>query len=78
MRLFGTFLPSDASLNPSGYKKGSSDGIYGAGVATQQFMANLLRYGDFDEYHFLIQLAIHPQSPVRLKPFLGSVNPIRA
>lgn len=60
MRLFGTFLPSDVSMNTTSYQKGSSDGIYGAGVATQQFMANLLHYGDFDEYHFF--------DPVRYKP----------
>ena len=51
MRLFGTFLPSDMTMNALSYQKGSSSGIYGAGVATQQFMENLLRYGDFDEYH---------------------------
>ena len=51
MRLFGTFLPLDVNMNDFGYQKGSSRGIYGAGVATQQFMTNLLRYGNFDEYH---------------------------
>ncbi len=51
MRLFGTFLPTDIGMNELGYQQGSSRGIYGAGVATQQFMANLLRYGNFDEYH---------------------------
>jgi len=34
------------------YQKGSTQGIYGAGVATHQFLVNLLRYGNFDEYHF--------------------------
>ena len=52
MRIFGTFLTSDVNMNDPSYQKGSSRGIYGAGVATQQFMTNLLRYGNFDEYHF--------------------------
>lgn len=52
MRLFGTFLSADVDLGALNYQKGSSRGVYGAGVATQQFVANLLRYGNFDEYHF--------------------------
>ena len=51
MRIFGTFLPPDVSMNDLSHQKGSSRGIYGAGVATQQFMTNLLQHGDFDEYH---------------------------
>ncbi|MDE0426386.1 MAG: glycosyltransferase family 4 protein [Candidatus Poribacteria bacterium] len=51
MRIFGTFLPPDVNMNTSSYQKGSSRGIYGAGVATQQFMTSLLRYGNFNEYH---------------------------
>ncbi|MYC78511.1 glycosyltransferase family 4 protein [Candidatus Poribacteria bacterium] len=51
MRIFGTFLPPDVSMNDLSHQKGSSRGIYGAGVATQQFMINLLQHGDFDEYH---------------------------
>lgn len=52
MRLFGTFLSADVDLGALNYQKGSSRGVYGAGVATQQFVVNLLRYGNFDEYHF--------------------------
>ena len=52
MRLFGTISPADVSIGKSSYQEGSSRGIYGAGVATQQFVVNLLRYGNFDEYHF--------------------------
>lgn len=60
MRLFGTISPADVSIGKSSYQEGSSRGIYGAGVATQQFMVNLLRYGNFDEYHFF--------DPYRHKP----------
>ena len=60
MRLFGTFLPLDVNMNDLNYQKGSSRGIYGAGVATQQFMTNLLRYANFDEYHLF--------DPNRYKP----------
>lgn len=52
MRLFGTFLSTDVDIGALNYQKGSSRGIYGAGVATQQFVVNLLQYGNFDEYHF--------------------------
>ena len=52
MRLFGTFTPADVNIGKLSYQQGSSRGIYGAGVAMQQFVINLLRYGDFDEYHF--------------------------
>ena len=77
MRLFGTFLPSDASMNPSSYKKGSSDGIYGAGVATQQFMANLLRYGDFDEYHIFDPVRYKPANPGEAETYFGLSEPDR-
>ena len=71
MRLFGAFLPSDISMNASSYQKGSSDGIYGAGVATQQFMANLLRYGDFDEYHLFDPLRYKPANPGEAEAYFG-------
>ena len=75
MRLFGTFLPPDVSMNASSYQKGSSDGIYGAGVATQQFMANLLRYGDFDEYHFFDPVRYNPAKPGEAEAFFGLSEP---
>lgn len=75
MRLFGTFLPPDVSMNASSYQKGSSDGIYGAGVATQQFMANLLRYGDFDEYHFFDPVRSNPAKPGEAEAFFGLSEP---
>lgn len=55
MRVFGSFLPLGMSLSDFGYRDGSSQGIYGAGVATTQFLKNLLLYGDFDAYHFFNQ-----------------------
>ena len=75
MRLFGAFLPSDISMNASSYQKGSSDGIYGAGVATQQFMANLLRYGDFDEYHLFDPLRYKPAKPGEAEAHFGLSKP---
>ena len=71
MRLFGTFLPSDINMNELSYQKGSSRGIYGAGVATQQFMANLLRYGNFDEYHFFDPNRYNPQKAGEAEAFFG-------
>ena len=61
MRVFGSFLPLGRKLSDSGYRSGSSQGIYGAGVATTQFLKNLLRYGDFDAYHFFNQGRYKPQ-----------------
>lgn len=55
MRVFGSFLPLGRNLSDFGYRGDSSKGIYGAGVATTQFLKNLLRYGDFNEYHFFNQ-----------------------
>ena len=75
MRLFGTFLPSDVSMNTSSYQKGSSDGIYGAGVATQQFMSSLLRYGDFDEYHLFDPERYTVAKPGEVETFFGLSEP---
>ena len=75
MRLFGTFLPSDVSMNEVGYQKGSSSGIYGAGVATQQFMASLLRYGDFDEYHLFDPGRYKPANPGEAEAYFGLSEP---
>ncbi len=52
MRVFGSFKPPDISV--SGHRQGSTRGIYGAQVADVAFTRNLLRYGNFDEYHFFI------------------------
>ena len=74
MRVFGTFLPS-ISMNASSYQKGSSNGIYGAGVATQEFMANLLRYGNFDAYHFFDPMSYMPPKPGKIESLLGLSEP---
>lgn len=74
MRLFGTFLPSDVDMNASSYQQGSSRGIYGAEVATQQFMANLLRYGNFDAYHFFIPNRYKPPKEGEVEAILGLVE----
>ena len=74
MRLFGTFSP-DVSMNPLSYQKGSSNGIYGAGVARQQFMSNLLRYGDFDEYHLFDPARYTPANPGEAEAFFGLSEP---
>ncbi|MYK17452.1 glycosyltransferase family 4 protein, partial [Candidatus Poribacteria bacterium] len=75
MRLFGTFLPPDVNMNDFGYQKGSSRGIYGAGVATQQFMTNLLRYGNFDEYHLFDPNRYKMQKEGEAEEIFGLIEP---
>lgn len=74
MRLYATFLPPDVDMNELSYQKGSSRGIYGAGVATQQFIANLLRYGNFDEYHFFDPSRYNPLKEGEVEAFFGLVG----
>jgi D-inositol-3-phosphate glycosyltransferase len=50
MRAFGTFITGARSAQT--YQSQSSRGIYGAGVASNGFVRYLLRYGDFDQFHF--------------------------
>ena len=75
MRIFGTFLPFDVNMNASGYQKGSTRGIYGAEVATQQFMAHLLRYGNFDEYHFFDPNRYRPPREGDAENLFGLIEP---
>jgi len=74
MRIFGTFLPSIENMIDASYQKGSTRGIYGAGVATQQFMDNLLRYSNFDEYHFFQPNRYLPPKPGDAEAFFGLVK----
>ena len=74
MRIFGTFLPSNGTMIDASYQKGSTRGIYGAGVATQQFMTNILRYGNFDEYHFFEPNRYLPSKPGDAEAYFGLVE----
>lgn len=75
MRVYGGFLQLDRNINDFGYRTGSSQGIYGAGVATTQFLKNLLRYGDFDEYHFFNPGRYTAQEDGEVETFLGLPDP---
>lgn len=75
MRVFGTFLDPDDVMNGVNYQRGSSRSIYGARVAKQQFVANLLRYGDFDEYHFFDPNHHNPLNEGDIEARFGLVEP---
>ena len=75
MRVYGGFLPLDQNMSDSGYRSGSSQGIYGARVATRQFLKNLLRYGDFDAYHFFNPGRYKPQKAGEVEVCFGLLQP---
>ena len=75
MRVYGGFLPFDSNLSDFGYRSGSSQGIYGAGVATTQFLKNLLRFGDFDAYHFFNQGRYKPEKEGEIEACFGLTEP---
>ena len=73
MRVFGSFLSLGSNIGGFGYQDGSSRGIYGAGVATNQFWRNLLRYGNFDAYHFFNPGRYKPQEDIEVEACFGSL-----
>ena len=75
MRVFGNFLQLGRNLNDFGYRSGSSQGIYGAQVATTQFLKNLLRYGDFDAYHFFNPGRYTPQEEREVEACFDLLEP---
>lgn len=75
MSVYGGFLPLDRNMSDSGYRSGSSQGIYGAGVATTQFLKNLLRYGDFEAYHFFNPGRYTPQEEGEVEACFGLMEP---
>ena len=75
MRVYGGFLELDRNINDSGYRRGSSQGIYGAGVATTQFLKNLLRYGDFEAFHFFKPGRYKPQEEGEVEAYFGLPEP---
>jgi len=75
MSVYGGFLELDRHMSDSGYRSGSSQGIYGAGVATRQFLKNLLRYGDFEAYHFFNPGRYKPQEEGEVEACFGLLEP---
>ena len=75
MRVYGGFLELDRNMSNSGYRSGSSQGIYGAEVATRQFLKNLLRYGDFQAYHFFNSGGSEPQEDGEIEACFGLLEP---
>ncbi|MDE0423756.1 MAG: glycosyltransferase family 4 protein [Candidatus Poribacteria bacterium] len=75
MNVYGGFLPLDPNIGDPGYRNGSSQGIYGARVATKQFLKNLLRYGDFEAYHFFNPGRYKPQEAGEVEAYFGLLEP---
>ena len=75
MRVYGGFLELDRNMSDSGYRSGSSQGIYGAGVATGQFLKNLLRYGDFEAFHFFNPGRYKSQEEGEVEACFGLLEP---
>ena len=75
MKVYGGFLELDRNMSDSGYRSGSSQGIYGAGVATRQFLKNLLRYADFEAFHFFNPGRYKPQEEGEVEACFGLVEP---
>lgn len=75
MSVYGGFLELDRNMSDSGYRSGSSQGIYGAGVATRLFLKNLLRYGDFEAFHFFNPGRYTPQEEGEVEACFGLLEP---
>ena len=75
MKVYGGFLELDRNMSDSGYHSGSSQGIYGAGVATRQFLKNLLRHGDFEAFHFFNPGRYKPQEEGEVEACFGLLEP---
>ena len=73
--MYGGFLELDRNISDPGYRNGSSQGIYGAGVATKQFLKNLLRYGDFEAFHFFTPGRYKPQQAGEVETCFGLRRP---
>lgn len=54
MKIFGTFV---APYDLADLEEVPSEGVYGMGVFAKRFLRALLRYSDFDEFHFFCRSA---------------------